>query len=105
MRRPICYKGPRDSGRTVITPSIIQEAEREVRLAQSQGLLYSPEEAWAVPGNRKVETLWSIANRIALCNSVDPEDLFAHLEVQFRHFKLHKGWHEPHRNLADDAMI
>ncbi len=81
------------------------EAEREVHAALSKGFLFSPEEAWAVPGNRQVETLWSIANRVALAWSVSPEDLCAHLEKTFSYGRFHRVWHERKTGEGDDAGL
>jgi hypothetical protein len=79
-----------------LTPTLpnaaILEAEREVHAALNRGLLYSPEEAWAAPGNHDIQTLWSIASRVALKWDISPEDLCTHLESSFRHCRYHKGW-------------
>ena len=51
------------------------EAKHAVICCQARGLLYSPEDAWAVAGNHEMETLWSIANRVALETDSSPEEL------------------------------
>lgn len=62
---------------------VIVEAKREVLIARRRGLLSSPEEAWALAGNHEIETLWSIANRVALSRDASAEELCAYLEKAF----------------------
>jgi len=64
----------------MIAENIILEAKRAVMTAQKRGMLYSPEDAWAVSGRYCMETLWSIANRVALNMGADPVELCEFLE-------------------------
>ncbi len=67
----------------MLLSEVILEAKREVLSARRRGLLSSPEEAWALAGNHEIETLWSIANRVALLRGVSPEELCEYLEKAF----------------------
>jgi hypothetical protein len=68
----------------MLSREAILEAKREVLVAQGRGMLYSPEEAWAVAGHhRQVETLWSIASRVGLRLGESPEGLCEYLEKAF----------------------
>ena len=67
------------------------EAKREVLVAQGRGMLYSPEEAWAVAGNREIETLWSIASRVGLSLGEPPEQLCEYLEKAFPNCSYHSS--------------
>jgi hypothetical protein len=73
----------------VLSVEAILEAKRQVLVAQGRGMLYSPEEAWMVAGNRDMETLWSIANRVALGLDQSPEQLCEYLEKAYPHCSFH----------------
>jgi hypothetical protein len=79
----------------MLTDETIIEAKKEALVAQRHGLLYSPEEAWAVAG-RRFETLWSIASRVALSMGADPEELCAYLEKAFPNCTLSKSHLDVH---------
>jgi len=64
----------------MLSAQVIMEAKHAVICCQARGLLYSPEDAWAVAGNHEMETLWSIANRVALERDSSPEELCDFLE-------------------------
>jgi hypothetical protein len=75
----------------MLSVEAILAAKREVLTAQGRGLLYSPEEAWAVAGRREMETLWSIANRVGLLLDQSPEELCGYLEGAFPHCSFHRS--------------
>ncbi len=76
---------------SMLSVEAILAAKREVLTAQGRGLLYSPEEAWAVAGRREMETLWSIANRVGLLLDQSPEELCGYLEGAFPHCSFHRS--------------
>jgi hypothetical protein len=75
----------------VISVEAILEAKRETLVAQTRGLLHSPEEAWAAAGNREMETLWSIASRVGLRLNESPEALCEYLEKAFPHCSFQRS--------------
>ena len=58
-------------------------ARQEAQAAKNRGTLCSSEEAWAVAGKDKVETLWSIALRVSFRTEESAEDLCEYLEQAF----------------------
>jgi len=60
---------------------VLIEAKRVVSQYARSGRLLSPHDAWILSGETEgMETLWSIAHRIALENDVSPQELCAYLE-------------------------
>ena len=74
---------------SLLSVEAILEAKRAVPDAQGRGMLYSPEEAWAVAGNRDMETLGSIASRVGLSMGESPEQRCEYLEKAFPHCSFH----------------
>ena len=63
-------------------PDALHLAKTEATAAMSRGLLCSPEEAMVAVGTN-VQTLWSIASRVALRTGESAEDLCEYLEHEF----------------------
>lgn len=86
-------------------PQALEMAKREASAALDRGLLHSPEEAWADAGNRSMETLWSIALRVAGRCDVPADDLCIALEKAFPHCRVHKAWMESRLSTSDGDSL